>query len=118
MSEELNNIRYGFVDENNVLQDVFIIKENDFPTLDRLKSEFNYTNAYPIDFEKEVAEIGVAYWNFNRFVLPSPFPSWVFDENINDWTAPVPRPDSSNWTWDEDSLSWVEQEMNNKDTNE
>jgi hypothetical protein len=115
MSEEIDKVRYGFVDENNILRDVFVIKENDFVTLDRLRMQFNYSNAYPINFEKEVAEIGIVYWNGNRFVYPSPYPSWVFDENINDWTAPVPKPDSSHWVWNEETLSWVEQEMNNKD---
>lgn len=118
MSENLKDVRYGFVDENNVLQHIFIVKENDSTTIDRLKIDFSCANAYPIDFEKELASVGVAFWNGNRFLLPSPYPSWVFDEDLNEWTPPIPKPDSSNWTWNEDIINWVEIEQSAPPINE
>lgn len=48
----------------------------------------------------------------NVFINPQPFPSWVFDEGLCDWVAPVPYPKDLNSEprlyWDEPSLSWVE----------
>lgn len=60
-------------------------------------------------------------WNFaviggtydvekDAFIPPKPFPSWILDETIMDWFAPVtypttPREDS--YIWDEDSQSWL-----------
>jgi hypothetical protein len=36
-----------------------------------------------------------------------PYPSWVWDEDR--YVAPVPKPtEGGPWTWDEDTLSWVE----------
>lgn len=40
------------------------------------------------------------------FIAPSPFPSWVLDDQF-DWQAPVPYPtDGRHYYWDEESLSW------------
>jgi len=41
---------------------------------------------------------------------PQPYPSWVFDDEINGWNPPVPYPadDGKMYQWDEQSLSWVE----------
>lgn len=50
------------------------------------------------------------YWSaeHNKYIMPSPFPSWVFDgEN---WNAPTPRPEDADkiYVWNEDTTSWVE----------
>jgi hypothetical protein len=50
---------------------------------------------------------GVKFW------LPKPFPSWLKDDETNQWVAPVPKPafDEKNPTfyeWDETNLSWKE----------
>lgn len=44
----------------------------------------------------------------DAFIAPSPFASWVIDETIYDWVAPVPFPDDGEeYVWDEDALAWV-----------
>ena len=44
----------------------------------------------------------------DAFISPQPFPSWVLDENVMRWFAPVPMPSEGGpWTWDEATLSWV-----------
>tara|TARA_B110000483_G_scaffold230863_1_gene296569 strand:+ start:24 stop:263 length:240 start_codon:yes stop_codon:yes gene_type:complete len=37
-----------------------------------------------------------------------PYPSWVWDDTLNTWLAPVSLPDDI-WIylWDENSISWV-----------
>lgn len=40
------------------------------------------------------------------------FPSWVFDDSIGDFRAPVDIPnDGKSYDWDESTLSWVESEI-------
>ncbi|NDB86278.1 MAG: hypothetical protein EB127_26810 [Alphaproteobacteria bacterium] len=43
-----------------------------------------------------------------------PFPSWVFNEEIGEWTAPFPRPADAiinggtvAYTWDEETIGWI-----------
>ena len=44
----------------------------------------------------------------DAFIPPKPYPSWVLDENVMRWFAPVPMPSEGGpWAWDEATLSWV-----------
>ena len=43
----------------------------------------------------------------NAFIAPKPFDSWILDENYN-WSAPVAKPETGFYRWDEESTSWVE----------
>lgn len=48
------------------------------------------------------------------FFRPKPFDSWLFDEKIMDWVAPVPRPDDwfeTEYTWSEDQENWKKIEI-------
>jgi len=52
--------------------------------------------------------IGGKYVN-NKFSLPSPYPSWVFDNQEFKWNAPVAVPEYSDNQypqWNEDSQKW------------
>ena len=43
------------------------------------------------------------------FIAPQPYPSWVLSPDTALWDAPVPMPaEGGPWTWDEETLSWVE----------
>jgi hypothetical protein len=59
-------------------------------------------------------------WNFaiiggtydaekDAFIPPKPYPSWVLDETIMDWKAPVPYPNDAHAShlWDEETVSWI-----------
>ena len=54
---------------------------------------------------------GIGY-TFNRtldaFITPKPYPSWTLDEATTEWTAPVPMPEEGRWVWDEETLTWQE----------
>ena len=66
--------------------------------------------SYNGNIRKRYAGIGCIYDAINDvFISPKPFPSWLLDENY-DWQAPTPRPEGTDWYWDEDSLSWKEAE--------
>jgi hypothetical protein len=57
---------------------------------------------------KHFAGIGYAYDNqLDAFVPPSPYPSWVLDEETCNWEAPIPMPPGGPWEWDEETGTWV-----------
>lgn len=59
---------------------------------------------------KNYAGIGYIYdATRDAFYTPQPFASWTLDEATCVWQAPTPQPnDGKLYTWDEDTLSWVE----------
>ena len=62
-----------------------------------------------VPFRKNYAGIGYAYDTVrDAFISPKPYPSWVLGEATCLWDAPVPRPATGEWRWDEATLSWIE----------
>jgi hypothetical protein len=59
---------------------------------------------------KNYAGIGYTYdVDRDAFIAPSPFPSWVLDEDTCLWNAPTAHPDDGKvYYWDEATLAWVE----------
>lgn len=41
-----------------------------------------------------------------NFAPPQPYPSWTLGDDCR-WVAPVPMPEHSRATWDEEKLEWV-----------
>lgn len=63
--------------------------------------------SYNHNIRKQFAGIGYTYNpTADLFISPSPYPSWVLDDQF-DWQPPIPKPDG-NYVWDEDSQAWVE----------
>ena len=61
-----------------------------------------------IPYRKNYAGIGYTYDTVrNAFIAPQPYPSWALDEATCWWGAPVPRPSTGKWVWDEATVSWV-----------
>ena len=56
------------------------------------------------------AGIGFIYDSINDvFYAPQPYASWTLDTTTWTWSAPVAQPaDGKEYTWDEDTLSWIE----------
>lgn len=61
-------------------------------------------------FRKNYAGIGYTYdETIDGFIPPKPYPSWLLNTTTGLWDPPVPYPnDGKNYTWDEDTQSWVE----------
>ena len=107
---------YAFLDENNVVTEV-IVGRNEDEIIDGVSDwESHYgafrgqrcvRTSYNNNIRKQFAGIGFTYDEAaDEFVAPQPFVSWSLDAN-NDWQPPTPRPEGD-FYWDEDSLSWVE----------
>lgn len=103
------DITYGFVNAENILTHFAIIAEGDTETLNRIINEYGADSAHPMDLTKETTVIGGTFWNGSRFIHPSPFPSWIWNEEENSWKAPIDGPlDGKYYEWNESTLSWVE----------
>ena len=73
-----------------------------------------YTNwkhtSYNANFRKNYAGIGYTYDAvLDAFIAPKPYPSWLLNTETCQWQAPTPYPSDGNlYTWDEETLSWVQ----------
>jgi hypothetical protein len=109
---------YAFLDENNIVTEV-IVGTDETELIEGLDPETWYGNfrgqackrtSYNGNIRKNYAGIGFTYdAALDAFIAPKPFASWVLDETTAQWEAPVAKPEG-NYTWDEDSVSWLEVE--------
>ena len=108
---------YAFLDENNIVTEV-ITGIDETELIEGLSTEVWYGNfrgqackrtSYNNNVRGTYAGIGYSYnSDEDIFVAPQPFPSWTRSGSF--WNAPTPRPeDDKFYTWDEDSLTWIEQ---------
>lgn len=108
-----NNIEkvYGFIDEDNLLIDTFVAVEDDIETLERLKDFSGAVEYHIIDLDKTLVIKHQTFWNGKTFVPPSPFKSWVWNEDSEQWEAPFiadisTAPGPGYWVWNEDIINW------------
>jgi hypothetical protein len=66
--------------------------------------------SYNNNFRKRYAGISYKYnEEYDAFIEPKPYTSWLFDENDLSWIAPKPQPnDDNNYVWDEETISWIQ----------
>jgi hypothetical protein len=103
---------FAKLDQNNVVIDVLVIRDEDETTYADWRKQFGETyvqTSYNNRIRKQYAGIGFTYDEIaDVFVAPQPFPSWTLDDN-HDWQAPTPMPwDGKFYKWVEGSQSWVE----------
>ena len=64
--------------------------------------------SYNNNIRKQYAGVGFTYSSdADLFVAPQPYESWTLDSNY-DWQAPVAQPAEGVWSWNEETLAWVE----------
>ena len=64
--------------------------------------------SYNNNIRKQFAGVGFTYSSdADLFISPQPYESWTLDSNY-DWQAPVARPAEGMWSWNEETLAWVE----------
>ena len=69
--------------------------------------------SYNGNIRKNYAGVGYSYnADIDAFVPPKPFNSWILNAETAQWEAPIPMPqDEKMYAWDEDTMSWIEVEM-------
>ena len=99
---------YAFIKNNNIVN-IAIFEDPSNELLDHFKNEFELDE---IVLATDNASIDGTY-DGTKFWLPKPYPSWIKDEELNEWIAPVPYPifdeeDPKYYFWNEDILNWEE----------
>lgn len=95
---------YAFIKNGNVVN-IALFDDPSEETLNIFK-EFHEVDLILLANEKTI--IGSTYDGL-KFWLPQPFSSWIKNEEINEWEAPIPYPsDGKIYQWDEDTISWIE----------
>jgi hypothetical protein len=104
---------YAFLDENNVVTEVIGGKNQGSENVDWEKwyGEFRgqvCKRSTTDGFRKNYAGVGYTYDSArDAFIPPQPFPSWVLNEEICQWGAPIAMPaDGKRYTWNESTTSW------------
>jgi hypothetical protein len=94
---------YAFIKGNSVLR---VLSFEDSSTEDLLN---HFVKEFNADFYLPAAKYAVDDGTYDgaKFWRPQPYPSWVKDEEANEWKAPVEKPnDDKFYVWDEPTLSW------------
>ena len=93
---------YAFLDENNVVTEVIVGKDETDTTHD-------WEQYYNGNYRKNYAGVGCTYDSTrDAFIHPKPYPSWTLNEDTCRWSAPTPKPtDGKLYKWNESTTSWV-----------
>lgn len=115
---------FAHLNENNVVTQVIVVNNNDClldgeenetigvlfcKTLFGTDTKWKQTS-YNGNIRKNYAGIGYTYdASRDAFIAPKPFASWILNEDICQWVAPVDYPtDGKSYSWDESTTSWSE----------
>ena len=98
------NSNYAMIKDSLVVG-VIVFDEPSDEILNHFKE---YHSVDSIILASEKGMVGSTY-DGTKFWMPSPFPSWIKNEELNEWQAPIAYPeDEKNYSWNEETLSWDE----------
>ncbi len=107
---------YAFLDANNVVTEV-IAGIDEWKLIEGLLPETWYGNfrgqvckrtSYNNNIRFNYAGVGFTFDTArDAFIAPQPYASWVLNEATCRWGAPVARPATGRWVWDEATVSWI-----------
>jgi hypothetical protein len=109
---------YAFITDGIVTEVITGIDETEL--IEGLDTETWYGNfrgqvckrtSYNSKIRGTYAGIGFTYNETEDiFITPQPYPSWIREGSF--WNSPTPMPtDGKRYTWDEETLSWIEFEI-------
>jgi hypothetical protein len=112
---------YAFLDDNNIVTEV-IVGIDETELIEGVDPETWYGNfrgqvckrtSYNGNIRKNYAGIGFTYdSDFDAFIAPKPFDSWILDQDTCQWQAPIPHPtDGFSYFWNELELAWELQDF-------
>jgi hypothetical protein len=107
---------YAFLDDKNFVTEVIVgIDETELiegKSPEDWYSEFRgqrcVRTSYNASIRKNYAGIGFSYnEELDAFIPPKPFASWILNEQIAQWEAPIDYPgDGIVYSWNEELLDW------------
>jgi hypothetical protein len=119
---------FARLDENNLVTQVVVLldKDNSDPQgiedetiglahCKKLLGEDTHwvQTSYNSTFRKNYAGVGYVYdEDRDAFIEPKPYPSWILNELMCFYEAPIPYPDiivgsGDSYIWDEDNQTWI-----------
>jgi len=116
---------YAFLDENNVVTEVIVGKDEGEDGIDweqhygEFRNQVCKRTSYNtiggvhsnggMPFRMNYAGIGYTYNSIrDAFIPPQPYPSWLLDDSTCQWKPPIPMPSESQpYIWDETTTSWL-----------
>lgn len=113
------------LDENNVVLRVTVGDNNDPDEgyqwlIDNLggrwmKCSYNTINGVHVQngtpFRWTYPSYGFIYHeDIDAFTEPSPHKGWILNKETKEWEAPIAKPDSGLWIWNDETLSWQEKD--------
>lgn len=117
---------YAFLDENNIVVEVIVGKDENEDGVDWEVAYGNFRNQVckrtsynthggvhtygGVPFRKNYAGLGYTYdATRDAFIPPNSYQSWSLNEDTCLWESPVPYPkDGKRYNWNEETQSWVE----------
>jgi hypothetical protein len=114
---------FAKLDENNKVTQVVVVnnnvimvegQESEIAGIQFLAEITGHTNwrqtSYNGNFRGKYAAIGQTYDEAkDAFRWEKPYRTWIWDENIKDWTAPISKPqDGKLYAWFDGNENWVE----------
>jgi len=119
---------YAFINENNIVTEVITGVDEDIVQIDldgtqvggsseaweiwygNFRGQTCKRTSYNNNIRKNYAGIGYYYdEQYDAFISPKPYPSWILNEDTCQWYTPVPYPsDGKRYTWNEDIFNWEE----------
>jgi hypothetical protein len=111
---------FAQIDENNIVTQVIVIEQDVVDTglfgdpNSWIQTSYNTSGGIHLlggtPLRKNYAGIGYTYDSTrDAFIPPKPYNSWTLNETTCLYEAPTPMPDDGKmYSWDEDTLSWVE----------
>ena len=114
----VNMAHYAFLNENNIVTEVIVGKNEGEDGKSGEDWEAHYgafrgqvckKTSYNANIRKNYAGIGFTYdAERDAFIPPKPFDSWVLNEETCRWEAPTPMPQNDNaYAWNEETTSWI-----------
>jgi hypothetical protein len=110
---------FAEIDDNNVVLRVLVVpneeehRGEEFLSQDLKLGGRWIQTSYNGNIRKMYAGVGYIYnEELDIFLPPKPYPSWVLNTEYGEWESPTPRPVTRNKVqiWNEDTLSWTEQD--------
>jgi len=105
---------YAFLDENNIVTEVIVGKDETDTSQDweqfygEFRNQVCKRTSYNNNIRKNYAGIGYTYDSQrDAFIPPQPFPSWLLSQETCQWSAPIAMPTEGFYDWDETTTSWV-----------
>lgn len=112
---------YSFINSNGVVRNVLIFDTPDADTSGYLQTQeelWGETLTVEVNDRSTTLGPGRVRHAEHEYRLPQPYASWVYDESMGMWRAPVPHPtgsdmafddtspDQNGYTWNEATQTW------------